>query len=301
MACVVYASVASLCLSVVAPLAVGGELVPDPPLRCAACEGWNRPHEPFRVFGNTFYVGTAELASILVVTDAGLVLIDGALPQSAPGIAANLATLGYKLDDVKLILSSHTHHDHAGGLAALQRASGAVVAASPRSAEALRRGGPTPDDPQFGMPDHGFPPLATVREIADGERLAVGSTAFTAHFTPGHTPGSTTWTWAACEAKRCLAVVYADSLNAVSADGFRFGGGAGRASLAESFRHSIDVVSRLPCDVLLAPHPGFAQIEQKFERSRRGENDAFVDPAACRNYAANASIRLEQRLHEEQR
>ena len=286
---------------VAAPPAFGVELVPDPPLRCDACDGWNRPHEPFRVFGNTFYVGTAELASILVVTDAGLVLLDGALPQSAPAIAANLATLGYKLDDVKLILNSHTHHDHAGGLAALQRASGAAVAASPRSAEALRRGGPTPDDPQFGMPDHAFPSLVKVREIADGERLNVGSTAFTAHFTPGHTPGSTTWTWTACEVKRCLAVVYADSLNAVSADGFRFSGGEGRPSLAESFRHSIDIVSRLPCDILLAPHPGFAQLEQKFERSKRGESDAFVDAAGCRNYAASASLRLGQRLREEQR
>ena len=300
MASIARAWAISLSFCVGAPLALGGELVPDPPIHCDACDGWNTPHAPFRVFGNTFYVGTAQLASILVVTDAGLVLLDGALPQSAPGIAANLATLGYKLDDVKLILNSHAHHDHAGGVAAVQRASGAVVAASPSSAEALRRGGPAPDDPQFGMPDHAFPPLPSVREIADGERLIVGSTAFTAHFTPGHTPGSTTWTWTACDARRCLAVVYADSLNAVSADGFRFSGGNGRPSLAESFRHSIDTVSRLPCDVLLAPHPGFVQLEQKFERSKRGESDAFVDSAACRNYAANALTRLEQRLREEQ-
>ena len=290
----------SLWFSIVAPLAVGGELVPDAPIRCDACEGWNTPHEPFRVFGDTFYVGTAQLASILVVTDGGLVLIDGALPQSAPGIAAHLATLGYKLEDVKLILNSHTHNDHAGGLAALQRASGAVVAASPRSAAALRDGQPTPDDPQFEVPNAAFPPLANVREIVDGERLTVGNTAFTAHFTPGHTPGSTTWTWTACEAKRCLAVVYADSLNAVSADGFRFTDGGARPSLAESFRRSIDAVSQLPCDILLAPHPGFAQLEQKFERSKRGENDAFVDPAGCRTYAAGASLRLEKRLSEEQ-
>ncbi|MEO8466141.1 MAG: subclass B3 metallo-beta-lactamase [Gammaproteobacteria bacterium] len=292
---------ALLLLLCAAPLLVlAGELVPDPPIRCDACEGWNTPHEPFHVFGNTFYVGTSQLGSILVVTDAGLVLIDGALPQSAPGIATSVATLGYKLDDVKLILNSHTHNDHAGGLAALQRASGAVVAASPRSAAALRDGHPTPDDPQFAVPHAAFPPLANLREIGDGERLAVGSTAFTAHFTPGHTPGSTTWTWTACEDQRCLAVVYADSLNAVSADGFRFTGGGDRPSLAESFRRSIDIVSRLPCDILLAPHPGFAQLEQKFERSKGGESDAFVDPAACRHYAAGASLRLEKRLHEEQ-
>jgi metallo-beta-lactamase class B len=181
---------APFCLfAVVAPLAFGGELVPDPPLHCDACDGWNRPHEPFHVFGNTFYVGTAELASILVVTDAGLVLLDGALPQSAPAIAANLATLGYTLDDVKLILNSHTHHDHAGGLAALQRASGAAVAASPRSAEALRRGGPTPDDPQFGMPDHAFPPLARVRESSSRSSSAASAARATRSSIP---PGAAT-------------------------------------------------------------------------------------------------------------
>ena len=287
-------------LCVFAPLAFGGELVPDAPIHCDACEGWNTPHEPFRVFGNTFYVGTAQLASILVVTDAGLVLIDGALPQSAPMIAAHLATLGYKLDDVKFILNSHTHNDHAGGLAALQRASGAVVVASPSSAEALRRGGPTPDDPQFDVPNNAFPSVADVSEIGDGEPFTLGETVFTPHFTPGHTPGSTTWAWTACEAKRCLAVVYADSLNAVSADGFKFTGGGAHASLAASFRHSIGLVSGLPCDILLAPHPGFAQIDEKFQRSKRGDGDAFVDAAGCRNYAASASQRLEKRLREEQ-
>jgi metallo-beta-lactamase class B len=275
------------------------ELVPDSPLECAACAGWNRPHPPFRVFGNTYYVGTAELASVLVVTDGGLVLLDGALPQSTPLIAASIAALGYSLDDVKLLLNSHTHHDHAGGLNALQRASGAVVAASPRAAGALRFGGPTLDDPQYGLPNNRFPPVTHVREIRDGEAIAIGSTAFTAHFTPGHTPGGTTWTWRSCEGTRCLDVVYADSLNAVSRDGFRFGGGPGQGSIAESFRETIAKVGALPCDVLLAPHPGFVQLERKYDRVKAGDVEAFVDAGACRAYAAGAGERLEQRLRSE--
>jgi metallo-beta-lactamase class B len=251
------------------------------------------------VFGNTFYVGTAELASVLVVTDAGLVLLDGALPQSTPLLAASIAALGYSLDNVELLLNSHTHHDHAGGLAALQRASGAVVAASPRAAEALRFGGPTLDDPQYGLPNNRFPRIDAVREVADGERIAVGNTAFTAHFTPGHTPGGTTWTWTSCDGQRCLNMVYADSLNSISRDGFRFSGGAGQASLEASFRRSIDTVAGLPCDILLAPHPGFAQLDDKYERRKKGDTDAFVDPAACRAYAAGALGRLEQRLRDE--
>jgi metallo-beta-lactamase class B len=94
---------------------------------------------------------------------------------------------------------------------------------------------------------------------------------------------------------------YADSLNSISRDGFRFSGGAGQASLEASFRRSIDTVARLPCDILLAPHPGFVQLDEKYERSRKGEGDAFVDPAACRAYAAGALTRFEQRLRDERR
>lgn len=279
-----------------ASLAHAAELVPDPAIDCDACPGWNRPHEPFRVFGNTYYVGTAELGSVLVVTDAGLVLLDGALPQSAPLIAANIEALGYDLDDVEYLMNSHTHHDHAGGLAALQRASGAVMLASPRAAEALRFGGPTLDDPQYGIPENRFAPVGNVRAVADGERIAIGGTTFTAHFTPGHTPGGTTWTWSSCEGERCLSMVYVDSLNAVSRDGFRFGA---QPSLVETFGRSIETVAALPCDILLAPHPGFAQLDQKYARSRDGETDAFVDPAGCRSYAAAAARRLEERLRSE--
>ena len=128
---------------------VAKELVPDPPLACEPCAEWNKPLEPFQIFGNTWYVGTGGLSSILVTSDKGHILIDGGLPQSAALIAANIRKAGFKLEDVKLILNSHTHYDHAGGIAALQRASGAKVAASPLAAAALEQGGPTEDDPQF--------------------------------------------------------------------------------------------------------------------------------------------------------
>ena len=153
------------------------------------------------MFGNTYYVGTAGLGAVLVTSAAGHVLLDGALPQSAPRIDASIRKLGFRTEDVRLILNSHAHYDHAGGIAALARQSGATVAASASGARAIETGEPTKDDPQyaFGREANGFPPVEGVRVVADGETLRVGDVAITAHYTPGHTPGATTWTWRSCE------------------------------------------------------------------------------------------------------
>ena len=139
--------------------AFAGKLVADPPHACEWCEGWNKPRAPFHVYGNTWFVGTDGLGSILITSPKGHILIDGGLTQSAPLIAANIAAAGFKLEDVKLILNSHTHYDHAGGIAALQRVSQAQVAASPESKRALERGGAMEDDPQFafGTEANAFP------------------------------------------------------------------------------------------------------------------------------------------------
>lgn len=267
--------------------------VADAPIDCESCAEWNREQAPFRVFGGTYYVGVRGLSSVLIADKAGLVLLDGDLPQSAPLIEAHIRALGYRVEDLKLIVNSHAHSDHAGGIARLARDSGAQVVASPAGAKALRAGGPTSDDPQAGFEGR-FPPVAKVREVKDGQTLRVGAIALTAHFTPGHTPGATTWTWRSCEGARCLDVVYADSLNAMAAPGFRFADGAG-ARLAAS----IDRVAALPCDVLLTVHPDFAQTFEKLARREGGESDAFVDRAACAAYADDARERLAQRLAEE--
>ncbi len=256
------------------------DLRPDTPIDCASCAAWNQEREPYRVFGNTYYVGVAGLSSVLIASDAGLILLDGGLPQSAPLIARNIHTLGFRLQDVRLIVNSHAHYDHAGGIAALQRASGAMVAASAPGARALQQGGPTAEDPQyaFGPKVNRFPPVTTIRTIADGEVIRVGALSLTAHLTPGHTPGSTTWSWRSCEASNCKQIVYADSLNPVSAPGFRFSGDAQNPARLDEFRRSIEKVAALPCDVLLAVHPQF------------GEG------RSCAVYAADGLRRLEERL-----
>ena len=275
---------------------------PDPPKVCSSCEQWNGPHEPFQIFGNTYYVGVAELSSILIASRQGLILLDGALPQSAPLIAGNIRKLGFRVEDIRLILNTHTHFDHAGGIAALQRASGAVVAASPASAAALKQGEPSQDDPQyaFGRAKNGFPPVPSVRVISDKETLRVGELAISAHFTPGHTPGGTTWTWRSCEAKRCIDIVYADSLSAVSAPRFKFGGDQRHRGSVDAFSRSIALVAELPCDVLLTPHPDLFGMEAKLQRLRQQPQiNPFIDSQACKAIAANAKLNLEQRIADE--
>jgi metallo-beta-lactamase class B len=283
----------------------GGSVTADPAIKCGDCDGaWNAPREPFRVFGNTYYVGTEGLSSVLVTSDAGLVLLDGALPQSAPLIDANIRKLGFRIADVRLILNSHEHFDHAGGIAALQRASGAEVAVSAPAARALAQGYPTPDDPQYasGRKSFQLTPVRNIKVIKDGEAIRVGSLVLTPHLTPGHTPGATTWSWRSCEGARCVNVVYADSLSAVSDEGFRFTGDAARPSIINTFRRSIATVEQLPCDVLLSPHPGFVEIDVKLARWKKDPGtNPFIDPAVCRSYAEAARKRLDARIAEEKK
>jgi len=270
-------------------------------MKCAACDAWNGPREPFRLFGNTYYVGVAGLSSLLVTSDEGHILLDGGLPQSASVIDANIRKLGFRTEDIRLIVASHEHYDHVGGIAALQRASGAVVAHSEPGARALAKGEPNADDPQFafGREANAYPAVKNVRVVSDGEAVRVGPLSVTAHRTPAHTPGSVTWSWRSCDGPRCLNMVYADSLNPVSAGGFRFSADAARLA---AFRASIATVAALPCDIVIAVHPGFTDIDGKLKRrATRPDLDPFIDVQGCRAYAANATKGLDARVATETR
>jgi metallo-beta-lactamase class B len=295
-------AIAAALLSTVASSAAAVRVYP--PKNCEPCASWNQPLEPFRIFGETYYVGTAGLASIFINSPEGAILVDGGLPQSAPLILANIEKLGFRARDVKFLVNSHAHYDHAGGLAQLQDVTGARVYASPPSKLAFERGDILKDDPQtgFGTLHNSFPAVRGVVGIKNGETLTLGPLAITAHFTPGHTPGGTSWTWRSCEAdgKRCVNVVYADSLNSVSAPGFKFSGDATHASRVKAFEKSIETVASLPCDLLLAPHPELIDMPAKLEKLKSSPTvNPFLDPAACRNYAAAAKQRLDKRVIEE--
>jgi metallo-beta-lactamase class B len=267
---------------------------------CTMCAEWNAPQPAFRIAADTWYVGVRGLSVIAVRTDDGVLLLDGALPQSVPLIEANLEAAGMALSDVRWIVLSHEHFDHAGGIAELARRSGAAVYSSAEGAAALRRGLPSAKDPQaaFGARDNAFEPVADVRVVADGEVLQLGGLALTAHHTPGHTEGATSWSWRQCEgtgdARRCLDFVYADSLNAVSAPGYRF------TPVATRFEASLDKLAGLPCDVAMSTHPGFTALFEKHAASGRDPQvNPFVEGDGCRRYAEAARLRLRLRLQQE--
>jgi metallo-beta-lactamase class B len=263
---------------------------------CPSCAVWNAPQSPFRIYGNTYYVGPHGLSSILITSDAGHVLIDGGLAESADQIAGNIRALGFRVEDVKLIVDSHVHFDHAGGIAELQRLSGARVVASRWSARVMSKTGLGRDDPQFGV----IRPIALVKHVkvlTDGESFRVGSTMITAHLTPGHTPGGTSWTWKSCEGSKCVDIVYADSFTPVSAEGFKF---TRHDNAVQDFSKSFAFLRSTPCDILLTTHPDVSGFWDRLEARQRGRTpDPMIDAAACRSLANSAEDALKQRIASE--
>jgi len=261
----------------------------------AAAPDWNGPQEPFALFGNTYYVGTAGISAVLITSTSGHILVDGATPQAPAQIVQHIRRLGFRIQDVRYILASHEHLDHAGGIAELQKLSGATVLASPAAVQVLRTGLPDRGDPQFSALEP-MPPVANVRAVRDGEVVKLGPLAVTAHYTPGHTRGGTSWTWRATEGGRSVDVVYADSLNAVAADGARFDGNPGYPTARADIERSMAMLAGLKCDVLVSAHPEFSGLwERKAQQARLG-NAAFIDGNACRAYVAAARERLRKRL-----
>lgn len=259
---------------------------------------WTQPQKPFRIYGNTYYVGSKGLSAILITSSDGNILIDGTLPKNAPLIEANIRALGFKLKDIKLILNSHAHPDHAGAIAAIARDTGAQVAASAKGAKAIMLGGNDPDDPQHGEGSL-FPKVDKVRTVADNETVHIGSIAVQAHYTPGHTPGSTTWTWTSCENNRCLSMVYADSISLLSNDSYRYNDPAHPERLND-FRQGLKTIAALPCDILMVPHQDAIDfLPRAAQRKPDQSNDPLVDTQACKAYAAKGQDNLKERIAKE--
>jgi metallo-beta-lactamase class B len=283
-----------LALICFALLAFAAHAEPSSPA-CKPGAKWAEPAPPLKIFGNTYFVGTCGISAILVTSKDGAVLIDAGVEEAAPLVEANIRALGFKLEDVRILLNSHEHNDHVGGLAALARDTHATVEAREPGASALERGRGGPADPQFKL-GLSFAPIANVHRIADGEHVKLGTIDITAHATPAHTPGSTSWTWTSCEGERCLDIVYADSLTPVSDDDYRFSDEAAHPGVLDTFRHSIATVGGLKCDILLTPHPDASDL---WHRLGAGATAPLVAGDACRNYAATATKNLDARVAKE--
>jgi metallo-beta-lactamase class B len=258
--------------------------------QCAGKDGWNDPAPPARIHGSTYLVGTCGISVVLVASPRGHVLIDGGTAKGAPLVAANVERLGFRMRDVRLILSSHEHFDHVGGLAELQRLSGAPVRASAKAGAVLAGGKPLPEDPQAGALDD-VAPVRLGPPLREGEVVTVGPIRLTAHMTPGHAPGGTSWTWRSCEGRSCVDLAYVDSVSAVSPASYRF---SAHPAYVATFRATLDKVAALPCNLLLTPHPGASNL---FDRL--AGKAPLVEAGSCAAYAARGRSGLDQRLARE--
>jgi metallo-beta-lactamase class B len=247
-------------------------------------EAWNQPFAPFRVIGNIHYVG-AGVSSFLITTPEGAILLDGGLPETAPLISKSIAELGFRVSDVKFLLNSHAHYDHAGGLAALKKASRARLVASQGDAPALRAG--NPDQPA----------VAVDRVVNDGDTVELGGTVLTAHVTPGHTPGCTTWTTTVTDAGKPYRVVFFCSTSVVD----HLVGNSHYPGIVADYERSFTALRALPADVFLGPHPEFFQMAAKRERMKSGGPNPFIDPGELRRYLDQSEQKFREVLERERR
>jgi len=273
----------------------------DPLLRPIAADyaaRWLTPQKPVNIFGNFYLIGFGGLNVGLIRTDAGLILIDGALPQAVPAIEANIRALGFDIGDVKYILSTEPHYDHASGFAALQRDSGATVLAGPMAVPVLKRGASGSEDPQMGWLDK-YPGVANVRAMPDGAKIRLGNTIVMARATAGHTPGSTSWSWESCERGVCKTIVFASSLNPVSAPDYSYSDPA-HAPLLTAFRRTFAKLRKMPCDVLVSAHPDQSGGDIKLAQLIKAPTpNPFIDARSCVTYADKFEPLLDAKLAKE--
>jgi metallo-beta-lactamase class B len=261
----------------------------------ASAADWYAPQDPFQVYGSTYYVGTGGISAVLITSPAGHMLLDVGGPEAADQVAAHIRQLGFKLEDIRYILNSHAHQDHAGSIAALQKLSGATVLAGAPAIHVLESGQPDPSDPQYpGLTP--IAPIANLRAVRDGETIRLGPLAVTAHATPGHTKGGMSWTWHASENGRTVNVIFADSLFGIAAEGRSFSRNPQYPQARADLERSMATIETLPCDVLISAHPEFGGLwERKAKQATLGDA-AFIDTGACRSYVAKAREVLAETL-----
>jgi metallo-beta-lactamase class B len=270
-----------------APIATSG---PRWAAQCKGSDDWNKAAPPVRIHGNTYLVGSCGISSIFIAGSQGHILIDGGTEEDADLIAENIRALGYRVEDIRFLLTSHEHPDHIGGIAKLQRLSGATIVTSAAASKVFQSGIANAEDPQAGTLK--TIPTATVgRVIGDNEEVLLGNVMLTAMATPGHTPGALSWRWVSCDGGVCRTIVYADSLTPVSAPNYRF---RDHAAYLASYRASIAKIAASPCEILLTPHPSASDMPHRLALGR-----PLLDPDACKNYAASLTKQLDDRLAKE--
>jgi len=256
---------------------------------------WNRPFPPYRVVDDIYYVGSNEIAQFLITTPVGHILLDTGFEASVPRLRENVESLGFNYRDIKLILTSHAHIDHVQAHALVRRQTGAEVVASAADAAIIENGGKgeTVYDGVFE-----WTRCPVDRRVGDGDGVTLGGVTLTAHLTPGHTVGATTWTMRVHDQGRSLAVVFFPSANVNS--GVRLSDNPRYPQIAGDFERSFAIWKGLPCDVFLADHGDFYGMKAKYRRLSGTEpQNPFIDPEGYRRFIADAEHRFRAQLESE--
>lgn len=226
---------------------------------------WNQPVKPFRIIGNIYYVGASEVSSFLITTPKGHILLDSGFAETVPLIADGIKQLGFKIEDVKILINSHAHYDHAAGLAQLKRLTGAQLMLTEADAALVANGGK--GDFQWGD-TLTYEPARADRILQDKDRVELGGVTMIARLTPGHTKGCTTWLMKATEDGRTLEVVFVGS---TTAPGYKLVDNPRYPNIASDYEYTFRLLRSLPCDVFLGPHGSFFDLKEKAARLARGE------------------------------
>ena len=244
---------------------------------------WTQPFPPFRIAGNLYYVGSKGLASYLITTPQGHILINSDLEANVPLLQASITQLGFKFGDVKILLISHAHWDHDAGSAKVKALTGASYMVMDGDVGVVESGGR--DDFQYGDdPAMRYAPVRVDRVLHDGDEVRLGDVVLVAHLTPGHTKGCTTWTLTVRDGGRTLNAVIIGSPNVNP--GYRLVDNAKYPTIAEDYERTFRVLKSLPCDLFLGAHGSYFDLEAKYQRMRAGSRDAFVDRVGCEAFVA---------------
>jgi metallo-beta-lactamase class B len=244
---------------------------------------WTQPFPPHRVIGNVYYVGSQGLASYLITTPQGHILINSSLESSVPLIRDSVEKLGFHFSDVKILLISHAHFDHCAGSAAIKELTGAKYMVMDADVPEIEAGGK--GNFQYGdSPRSQYQPTKVDRVLHDGDEVKLGDTVLTAHLTPGHTKGTTTWTMRAKEGDKTYNVVIIGSPN-VNA-GYKLVNNALYPQIASDYERMFRILKSLPCDVFLGAHGNYYGMESKFARMKEGAANPFIDPEGYKSYVA---------------
>jgi metallo-beta-lactamase class B len=253
---------------------------------------WTQPVKPFLVAPHIYYVGTKGLSAYLITSRDGAILLDGTLKENASLIERNIESVGIPLKSVKWLISDHAHNDHVGALAQIKLDTGASFAASAGDKVALERGMPR-GDTNYDLTGFDWPPIKVDRVIGDGENIAVGGVVLTAHLTPGHTPGCTSWTMTVRDGKRPLRVLF---LCSITVAGNKLVGNRTYPTIVADYENTFAKLSKMKADIVLTSHPEMADVLGREARVEAGDSSAFIDPKALPAIVAEARRDFEAEL-----